>query len=144
VPAARNFQVALIEKAYAKLHGCYEALSSGSVAVALSDLTGTVELTLSPHAASLLIVLSLSGGFTETISLSTEELPNQVALQRIQQALRESWPVVLCTASPHEAFELLEVRETAGRKSVHLQPPPGWTGAPAAWGAVAHKDGTFS
>jgi len=31
--------VPLIEKAYAKLHGCYEAIESGNIAVALSDLT---------------------------------------------------------------------------------------------------------
>eukprot|EP01114_Cavostelium_apophysatum_P007275 TRINITY_DN1929_c0_g1_i1.p1 TRINITY_DN1929_c0_g1~~TRINITY_DN1929_c0_g1_i1.p1 ORF type:complete len:718 (-),score=206.71 TRINITY_DN1929_c0_g1_i1:60-2213(-) len=32
--------VPLIEKAYAKLHRCYEALDSGSIAAALTDLTG--------------------------------------------------------------------------------------------------------
>jgi calpain-10 len=32
--------VPLIEKAYAKLHKCYEALNSGSIAAALTDLTG--------------------------------------------------------------------------------------------------------
>ncbi len=32
--------VPLIEKAYAKLHGCYENIESGSTASALTDLTG--------------------------------------------------------------------------------------------------------
>ena len=34
--------VPMIEKAYAKLHGCYEALISGFIDDALTDLTGFV------------------------------------------------------------------------------------------------------
>lgn len=34
--------VCLIEKAYAKLHGCYEALISGFIDDAMTDLTGFV------------------------------------------------------------------------------------------------------
>ena len=34
-----EFWVQVIEKAYAKLHNCYEALTSGDMAQALSDLT---------------------------------------------------------------------------------------------------------
>jgi hypothetical protein len=30
----------LVEKAYAKMHGCYENIAQGSVAYALRDLTG--------------------------------------------------------------------------------------------------------
>lgn len=34
--------VQMIEKAYAKLHNCYQALNSGDVAQGLSDMTGYV------------------------------------------------------------------------------------------------------
>jgi hypothetical protein len=37
---AREFWVPLVEKAYAKLHGSYESIETGSVASALIDLTG--------------------------------------------------------------------------------------------------------
>lgn len=32
--------VPLVEKAYAKLHGCYEAIERGTISYALCDLTG--------------------------------------------------------------------------------------------------------
>lgn len=37
-----EFWVPLIEKAYAKLHGCYEAINGGSISQALVDLTGGI------------------------------------------------------------------------------------------------------
>jgi len=37
---ANECWVMFMEKAYAKLHGCYEAIESGSIASALTDLTG--------------------------------------------------------------------------------------------------------
>lgn len=41
--------VPLIEKAYAKLHGCYEALVSGFVDDGLTDMTGFVSEKLNLH-----------------------------------------------------------------------------------------------
>ena len=41
--------VPLIEKAYAKLHGCYESLISGFIDDALSDMTGLVAEKISMH-----------------------------------------------------------------------------------------------
>lgn len=42
--------VPLIEKAYAKLHGCYEALISGFIDDGLTDLTGFVAEKITLHA----------------------------------------------------------------------------------------------
>ena len=36
----------LIEKAYAKLHGCFEVINGGSMAVGMVDVSGGVEMTV--------------------------------------------------------------------------------------------------
>jgi hypothetical protein len=40
VPHPANILAAVIEKAYAKLFGCYENLTGGSIAGGITDLTG--------------------------------------------------------------------------------------------------------
>lgn len=43
---ANEFWLPIMEKAYAKLHGSYEAIESGSISDAMVDLTGEVSETL--------------------------------------------------------------------------------------------------
>nr|XP_015914890.1 calpain-A [Parasteatoda tepidariorum] len=64
----REFWVSLLEKAYAKLHGSYEALEGGQSMDALVDLTGGlaemyVLESAPPHLYNILLVASTSGAF---------------------------------------------------------------------------------
>lgn len=45
----REVWVPLLEKAYAKLHGCYEALISGTIDEALAEMTGYVSEKIDLH-----------------------------------------------------------------------------------------------
>src|SRR5438105_2185819 len=48
--AGNTLWVAIIEKAYAKLHGCYSAITSGNVHQAFHELTGAPSYLIDLHA----------------------------------------------------------------------------------------------
>ena len=131
-PRAEVLWPAVLEKAYAKLHGSYEALEvAGSLAQGLEDLTG---------------------GFAEAVPLTTPEGKArsrdelECAWATLQGALRTRHPVglLLCPETgvrvrekqamgilPGRAYPLLELREVRGKMLLRLRDP--WGGGPDGW-----------
>ncbi|KAG5190210.1 hypothetical protein JKP88DRAFT_175932 [Tribonema minus] len=107
-----EFWVPLLEKAYAKLHGTYEALSGGSVGEALVDLTG---------------------GSTARICLEEARVEAMVGDGRLWDRLRRylRWQYILAAGVPlNAACSLVGLREVSGFRLVRVRSP--W-GAAAAW-----------
>ena len=98
--AARNqLWVPLVEKAYAKSHGCYDAISGGWISEGLLDLTGCP---------------------TETLDLERDDLDADAAWAKMLSFAEMRFPMGCATRSGGmgivggHAYSVMEVRELAG------------------------------
>ena len=121
----REIWVPLVEKAYAKLHGSYEAIESGSIASALIDLTGEA---------------------SESIDLAKAAVDGREELwATLLHAQKEGYLLgVSCSRGDSEedtgkgilaghAYSVLQIVEAEGHKLIQCRNPWGndkeWTGA---------------
>lgn len=78
-----EFWSALFEKAYAKLHGCYEALRGGTISEAFEDFTGGISelYTMSQSPPNLFDILSKAYGQKAGLGCSIEPDPNSFEMK---------------------------------------------------------------
>eukprot|EP00937_MAST-01D_sp_MAST-1D-sp2_P007316 g7316.t1 len=87
----------LLEKAYAKLHGCYQALAHGNIGYALQDMTGGAAIT-----RSLPIATGGGGGGALSSAAPADALEPGAVVPLLTQALGEGGSVV-CAVAEHPA-----------------------------------------
>lgn len=75
----KQIWAALIEKAFAKLHGCYENLERGSIEQGLRSLSGTP------------VLRTPLGGFPLSVSPSSQAGREAVSDNRGQELLENLW-----------------------------------------------------
>ena len=97
---AQQIWVLLIEKAYAKLHGCYEALCNGTMTYALRDLTS---------------------GAPQTISLRDEAVQDQIQNGFLWQQIK-LWAqqgLLGSAQDDHDAHAPMPYNAGLGRRRIH-------------------------
>jgi Ca2+-binding EF-hand superfamily protein len=124
-----EFWVPIIEKAYAKLHGSYDALEAGSIADGLKDLTGeAVE-----------VLLLDSANFQKKHTDLWAELLHNLKESFLMGCSKEVGNVEAeteldCGLLVNHAYSIIDAQEVSGNKLVRVRNPWGrgeWTGA---WG----------
>uniref|UniRef100_A0A8C2KDM2 Calpain 10 n=1 Tax=Cyprinus carpio TaxID=7962 RepID=A0A8C2KDM2_CYPCA len=129
----RAFWVALLEKAYAKLHGSYERLWAGQVCEAVVDLSGTIAVRWS---------LKGTESSQQPKDSQTQHTPNGMRLSELSLELKERCAISCCvhsfvagipelgqyhamsvmewtnvTTTTGEQVELIRIRNPWGRRS---------------------------
>ncbi|KAK9524775.1 hypothetical protein VZT92_017143 [Zoarces viviparus] len=117
----REFWSALLEKAYAKLNGCYEALEGGNTTEALIDFTGGVSEPLSLDREALSLHSDQRRAFFQTLAKAHER--KALITCSIRPAEGEAVESVLdCGLVRGHAYGITAVRKVRLGETV-----PGWT-----------------
>ncbi|XP_075968535.1 calpain-5 [Anarhichas minor] len=117
----REFWSALLEKAYAKLNGCYEALEGGNTTEALIDFTGGVSEPLSLDREALSLHSDQRRAFFQTLAKAHER--KALITCSIRPAEGETMESVLdCGLVRGHAYGITAVRKVRLGETV-----PGWT-----------------
>ncbi|XP_031707097.1 calpain-5 [Anarrhichthys ocellatus] len=117
----REFWSALLEKAYAKLNGCYEALEGGNTTEALIDFTGGVSEPLSLDREALSLHSDQRRAFFQTLAQAHER--KALITCSIRPAEGETVESVLdCGLVRGHAYGITAVRKVRLGETV-----PGWT-----------------
>ena len=135
--------VPLLEKAYAKLHGSYQALSGGNSAYALVDLTGGCSEKVRGSGAARMCSLSFAHADRSGQISIPENKRGDELWKFLNECKREAWLMGVSAKGGTEvarpdgiltghAYSVLDVRQTrAGDKLIKIRNPWGkkeWTG----------------
>uniref|UniRef100_A0A8C3G8A5 Si:dkey-19b23.13 n=1 Tax=Cyclopterus lumpus TaxID=8103 RepID=A0A8C3G8A5_CYCLU len=116
----REFWSALLEKAYAKLNGCYEALEGGNTTEALIDFTGGVSEPLSLDREALILHSDQRRAFFQTLAKAHER--KALITCSIRPAEGEAMESLLdCGLVRGHAYGITAVRKVRLRETA-----PGW------------------
>ncbi|KAG2011180.1 calpain [Coprinopsis cinerea AmutBmut pab1-1] len=112
--------VPLIEKAFAKLHGTYEALSGGQTAQALEDLTGGVN-----ESWKIMDILDTDRFWEEELSKAGVDRFFDVSLARLTKNASQTYNTENLVF--RHAYSVLRARQVCGRRFVVIRNPWGKT-----------------
>ncbi|KAF5372175.1 hypothetical protein D9758_005084 [Tetrapyrgos nigripes] len=118
--------VPLIEKAYAKLHGSYAALSGGEACEAVEDLTGGISTFIPSHD-----ILDVDRFWNEELVKANQDRLFGCAYQTLSGARSGDWSSKIMGLIGNHAYSVLRAVEVKGKRFVVVRNPWGeseWTG----------------